>query len=117
VSTAYVNDLVAVPLSQVKSLYTALDSNKENHKPLGKDMNVKESGSKKTQKKQPEKKKEVIVKPPIPKSLEMAGRLVSHFIGSRAFISLQCYCAEPFIFQLKLNRLFLEKRRFSIDDA
>lgn len=42
-------------------------------------MNVKESESKKTQKKQPEKKKEVKVKPPTPKSLEMAVRLVSYF--------------------------------------
>jgi hypothetical protein len=79
VYTVYFNNLVTVPLSQVKSLYTALDNNKENHKPLGKEMNVKESESKKTQKKQPEKKKEVKVKPPTPKSLEMAVRLVSYF--------------------------------------
>jgi hypothetical protein len=79
VYTVYFNNLVTVPLSQVKSLYTALDNNKENRKPLGKEMNVKESESKKTQKKQPEKKKEVKVKPPTPKSLEMAVRLVSCF--------------------------------------
>jgi hypothetical protein len=79
------NNLVTVPLSQVKSLYTALDSNKENHKPLGKEMNVKESESKKTQKKQPEKKKEVKVKPPVPKSLEMAVRLVSYLYRQQIF--------------------------------
>jgi hypothetical protein len=67
-----------VPLAQVKTLYTALDNNKENRKPLGKEISVKENGLKKTQKKQPEKRKEVKEKPPTPKSLEMAVRLVSY---------------------------------------
>ncbi|KAJ9600398.1 hypothetical protein L9F63_009326, partial [Diploptera punctata] len=66
-----------LPLAQVKSLYTALDNNKENRKPQGKDNNAKENEAKKTQKKQqPEKKKEVKEKPQIPKSLEMAVKMI-----------------------------------------
>ncbi|KAJ4430376.1 hypothetical protein ANN_22592 [Periplaneta americana] len=66
----------AIPLAQVKTLYTALDNNKENRKPSGKENSVKENESKKPPKKQPEKKKEIKEKSPTPKSLEMAVRLV-----------------------------------------
>ena len=74
------NSCFTVPLAQVKSLYTALDNNKENRKPSSKDSNLKENQSKKQQKKQPEKKKEVKEKPSIPKSLEMAVKMVCEVI-------------------------------------
>ncbi|PSN50955.1 hypothetical protein C0J52_07633 [Blattella germanica] len=70
-----------LPLAQVKTLYTALDNNKENRKPSGKENSAKENESKKAQKKQqqqPEKKKEVKEKPPTPKSLETAVKMLDH---------------------------------------
>ncbi|KDR16686.1 hypothetical protein L798_09076 [Zootermopsis nevadensis] len=65
-----------LPLAEVKTLYTTLDNDKENHKPSGKETNLRENEAKKAQKKQPVKKKEVKEKPPTPKSLEMAVRLI-----------------------------------------
>ncbi|XP_066996654.1 transmembrane protein 214-B [Anabrus simplex] len=67
-----------LPLSQVKTLYNALELNKENKKAPGKENSSKESESKKVQKKLPEKKKETAKeKPPPPKSLECAVKLLN----------------------------------------
>jgi hypothetical protein len=73
-----------------------LDNNKENHKPSGKEINLKENEVNKTQKKQPVKKKEVKEKPPTPKSLEMAVRLVRYFY-KYLFIDFPC-CGHPKLF-------------------
>lgn len=68
--------LYLVPLAQVKTLYAALDTNKEpNNKVPEKTMKTKESEVKKVQKKQTEKKKEVVKEKP-PKTLEAAVNLV-----------------------------------------
>lgn len=65
-----------VPLAQVKTLYAALDTNKEqNNKLPEKMMKTKENEAKKVQKKQPEKKKEIVKEKP-PKTLEAAVNLV-----------------------------------------
>ncbi|XP_049811857.1 transmembrane protein 214-B [Schistocerca nitens] len=65
-----------LPLSQVKTLYSALD--KENRKPQGKEsVAVKENGEKKQPKKQPEKKKEAPKeKIAPPKNIEAAVKLI-----------------------------------------
>ncbi|XP_075217451.1 transmembrane protein 214 isoform X2 [Lycorma delicatula] len=66
-----VEDLL--PLSQVKTLYSALDSNKETNKSSEKAAKTKENEAKKTQKKQQENKKEKEpVKEKPPKNLEAA---------------------------------------------
>lgn len=72
---------VAVPLAQVKTLYSALDTNKEVSKPIEKATKTKENEAKKAQKKLKEKKEPTVKennKPP--KTVEAAIALVS--IGS-----------------------------------
>uniref|UniRef100_A0A1B6C1J5 Transmembrane protein 214 n=4 Tax=Clastoptera arizonana TaxID=38151 RepID=A0A1B6C1J5_9HEMI len=67
-----------LPLSQVKTLYEALDNNKQNsHKIPEKVVKTKENEIKKIQKKHPEKKKEGIVKEKSPKTLEAAVNLLA----------------------------------------
>lgn len=70
---------VVVPLAQVKTLYSALDTNKEVSKPIEKATKTKENEAKKAQKKLKEKKeptvKETNNKPP--KTIEAAIALVS----------------------------------------
>jgi len=105
---------ITVPLAQVKTLYTALDNNKENHKPPGKENNVKENDSKKTQKKQPEKKKEVKERQPVPKSLEMAVRLVSFHYKWQIFAS-PCLCyVELFLSHLNLIGLMQTEKLLQV---
>lgn len=65
-----------MPLAQVKTLYAALDNNKQTNKVSEKVIKTKENEMKKAHKKQPEKKKEVIKEKP-PKTLEAAVNLVS----------------------------------------
>jgi hypothetical protein len=70
---------------------------------------------KKTQKKQPVKKKEVKEKPQTPKSLEMAVRLVRYFY-KWPILHLPCCGHEKlFPFQLNLKIFSVEKRGFILD--
>jgi len=70
-----VEDLL--PLAQVKTLYAALDTNKETSKPVEKAVKTKENEAKKAQKKPKEKKETVVKENKPPKTIEAAVALIT----------------------------------------